>query len=577
MCLDLSSFFIPVSEAQQTSFILPGYTQSNSPLVRYLIDFEGLGIETGAKYATFFPKYPGGTGSLPSQEFVEWTFEREVVTGPLASLDPTIIDNSGLTSGHTGSDPYYRPNFSTDIVKIDGTLFGMNSTDAFAVATKGGLKIWSEIDGTLLFNTFNSKIASNELTRLAYSPNGTLWIGSADAGLIEMSWNDHVFYFTVSNVINSGLISNTVNDVFYSSNGYLAVATSAGISLFDIANLVWTSYSRTNVNIINDLSFSTVCIDTNFLLAGSGSGVYVYDMTAQTWSLFSSGVSGWSASNNVNRVISNDLEAFVATDNGIVTFSIGATSAVTIPLPSGLTGSYSNITDLIYAAGASGSVTLIASSDMGALAGYDLIGATWSFLYTGSTSSLLYQGTDSIALDGDVYFTNDLGFGRTDTTSQAIETLPTSTQTSDILFSYPDDGTFPVSILQNLYIVFSKKVDPTVLTNHIVFVDMMLGASVSYSLTSSDGYHYSVVPSTDLSYDSVYSFQILNGLTSEDGKYFKQTVNSTFVTYDRNPINGWNVLSKNLTLSGAEGRYVDSIVFRNPQSFDVEVTALIAI
>ena len=113
--------------------------------------------------------------------------------------------------------------------------------------------------------------------------------------------------------------------------------------------------------------------------------------------------------------------------------------------------------------------------------------------------------------------------------------------------------------------------------NHIIFEDLVTGLTLSYSLTSSDGYYYQVVPASSFSYANPYRFRIEQGMTSVDGKYFRQVVDSSFITYDKNPINGWNVAGKQLTLSGADGHYVDSIVFRNPHKFDVSVTALIAI
>jgi hypothetical protein len=69
----------------------------------------------------------------------------------------------------------------------------------------------------------------------------------------------------------------------------------------------------------------------------------------------------------------------------------------------------------------------------------------------------------------------------------------------------------------------------------------------------------------------------VQGLTSTDGKYFKQVVEMLFASYDKNPIHGWNIAGKQLLLSGAEGKLIDSIIFRNPQPYDVSVTALIAV
>jgi len=199
--------------------------------------------------------------------------------------------------------------------------------------------------------------------------------------------------------------------------------------------------------------------------------------------------------------------------------------------------------------------------------------------YSGATGDLLQYGINAIDIDSniDVYLGNDSGFARLALDNGTVITLPLITQTSDILFSYPEDGSFPVSLTQKIYIGFSKPVDQTVLQNHIIFEDLVTGLTLSYSLTSTDSYFYQVVPSVEFSYANPYRFQIESGMTSVDGKFFKQTVDSAFISYDKNPINGWDVAGKQLTLSGADGHFVDSIIFRNPHSFDVNVTALIAV
>ena len=585
MCIDLKDFFIPIKDAQRTSFILDGYASAEIPLTQYVNDFCGLGATSGAKFASFFFTYPSGTGSSASEQYVEWTFEREITTGPLATLDPTVIDNSGSTGSiSTDSDVYYRINFSPGIVTIDGTKFGFLTEDAKAVITKGGLKLWSENEGTILFNTFNSSIQSNELTCVSYDAAGVLWIGSADAGILSAKWNGGVFSFSNFNSSNSSLLSNSVNDIFVSDN-YVAVATSLGISLYNVTGATWSNFSRTNVNIIDDLSFSSVFIDYPYLIAGASSGAYVYDIVNSTWSKYDNSVTGWSSSTNANRIISRENEVFVATNENIVTFTIGATSCTEIGLPLGPTSPWRDISDIKYVStgetGATGVDFLIASSRLGEIYEYAIpigpSGATGWTIYSGTAGDLLQSGVNAIVVDGYVYIANDDGFGRLDEDSGVVETLPTAAQTSDVLFSFPGDGAFPVSLTQKIYVGFSKPVDQTVLENHIIFEDLVTGLTLSYSLTSSDGYYYQVVPASSFSYANPYRFRIEQGMTSVDGKYFRQVVDSSFITYDKNPINGWNVAGKQLTLSGADGHYVDSIVFRNPHKFDVSVTALIAI
>lgn len=577
MCIDLKDFSVPISEAQKTSFALSPASTANLPLTQHVVDFCGLGATSGAKYANFFFDYVnGGTAPASNLQYIEWAFLREITTGPLEVMKPTLIDDTGSTAGATNSDTSYGINVSYGIVKIDGKKFGLQSSDAIAIATNGGLKLWSEVDGEILFNTYNSNIPSNKIVAISYAA-GTIWIGTEDSGICSITYNDSTINFSTSNSVSSDIISDNITDIFFSDNK-VAVATDLGISVLDVTTGIWYNYSRLNVNLISDTAFTTVYLDSPYLIAGSQSGVYVFDMIQNVWSFYNSTVSGWVANNAVNRLISYQQEVFVANTNGITTFSIGATTCTNIPLPVGL-ASHNTISDLIYVPGGTASDLLLVSSAQGAISEFDVTGATWTFSQIGATSDLLGDGCNRILYDNYIYFTNVSGFGRFDTGDSSVTTLPLATQTSDILFTYPVNGQFPIALNQKIYMVFSKPVNSSVLTNHIQLTDTLTSAPVTYQIASVDSnmYHYIITPDVPFTHSNSYSFKIPQGLTSIDGKYFRQTVNSTFTTYDKNPINGWNVAGKQLTLTGTEEHFVDPIVFRNPQNFTVNVSALIAI
>jgi hypothetical protein len=578
MCIDLKDFFVQINDAQKTSFTIPGYSDVNIPLTQHLIDFCGLGSTAGAKFASFFLSYPSGTASA-NQQYVQWAFEKEITTGPLADLNPVLIDNSGSTAGSTGSDTFYRMRWSVDIAQIDGAKFGL-SEDGFALATKGGLQIWSATDGTLLLNTYNSEIPSNQLSSLSYAPNGILWVGSNDSGVFSVTWNDGVFSFDLKNTESSSILSDTVNAIDV-SNDMLAIATDKGISVYDIQEKTWVNFSNKNVNSINDESFTSVALDYPYLVAGASSGVYVHNLVSNAWSKYDNSVQGWTSSTYVNKLISYNQEVFIATEEGIVTFSIGATSCLELDLPVGATSVYRNISDVQYiaATGPSASDFLFASSLYGEIFQYEVNTDTWT-AFPGSLEDPLQDGVNAFFVVTEAYFVNDFGFAKIDITGgtgASAVSLPLSTQFSDILFSYPQDGAFPVALDQKIYVGFSKPVDPVVLQNHISFENLSTGATVTYSLTSTDSKFYQIVPGTTFSYATPYRFQIVSGLTSTDSKFFRQTVDAGFITFDKNPINGWNVAGKQLTLSGADEHYVESLIFRNPHPFDVSVNALIAV
>lgn len=573
LSIDLKDFFVPITNAQQTTFVLPGASSSNVPLQQYSFTYCGLNENSTAKFADFFPSYP--SSSVSSTQYLQWAFLNELSDSNLATLAPVIIDNSGSTAGSTGSDTSYQPQLGNSISKVLGSAMGMTATYVYAICTRGGLKLWSEEDPMILFNTYNSDILSNDVKCIATDTIGNVWVGT-DNGISALSWAGGSYAFSNFTEDNSPLVNNVVQDMFY-LNGILAIATAAGISLYDTVNLTWETFSKYNVNEINVDSFTSVRLDGAYLIAGSESGVYVYNTSSEVWSTYSSNTSGWTLGNYVNRIESYSTEVFVGTTGGIVTFSVGATVCETIP--NLLSSSYQNVTGLVYAAsaGASGEDLLYVSqggtlSD-GAILAYNVTGATWSFGVTGPTLS---TGVTQIALSDQLYFVNSTGFARFATSSYSVESLPLSTQKADLLFSYPENGSFPVSLQQKIYMQFSKPTGASSVQNH--FSLKHDGATVSVSLLASANTHmYEATPTENLSYASLYTIAIINGLTATDSTYFRQSLSSSFYSFDKNPVMGWRVMGKQLLLSGAEGNLITPIVFRNPQTFDVNVLALVAV
>lgn len=571
--IDLSSFFVPITNAQQTTFVLTGSSATNVPLSQYSFDYCGLNENSTAKFAAFFPSYPSSVAS--NLQYIQWAFLNELEEGSLATLLPVLIDDSGSTAGATGSDSGYDLVNSNNILKIDGQALGLDASSAIAIATRGGLKLWSAEDPMVLFNTFNSSIPSNDVRCMTVTPDGVLWVGT-DAGIAALSWGNSAYTFTVYDESNSSLISEDIQDIFYSA-GILAIATAAGISLYNVAENTWENFSKLNVNEIDVDSFTSVKIDGIYIVAGSESGVFVYNTSTEDWSVYDSAVTGWTSGNYVNRIESFETEVFAGTTAGIVTFTIGGTSCSEISLPVSMTGPYTSISGLVYAAGASGD-TLYVSHTEGAISAYDITGATWSFAEKGITGSLLADGVTQIAIDEYVFFSNSSGFGRFATDTYTVNALPLSSQNSDILFSYPSDGDFPVALNQKLYVGFSKAVDSTVLQSHSVFKKVTTGATFSMSLTaSSSGSLYAITLGATLDYATKYNFSIVSGLTATDSTYFRQTVSSTFYSFDKNPALGWRVAGKQLLLTGAEEHLLSPLVFRNPQTFNVNVLTLVAV
>lgn len=561
LCYDLKDFFAPVSNAQQTTFVLPGAT--GAIIQPYNFTFCGLSPDGEGKFAAFFPKY---TSDKTSEHYIEWAFLKDLQgTCSSLSVPPTIIQNS-LPGGtySVSSDIEYDLNKTYEIIPFNGNTVGMVSNDAYILCTRGGLKFWSETDGMILYNTYNSDLPSNNVTGAVVTPSG-IWI-STDKGIVQFTWNNNT-----GESISSPLIpptSSNVLDIVY-DNGVLGMITDKGASLYDLDTQVWTNFSKLNVNQIKTDTFNSINLTIDHLVLGTDQGVYIYDRNNKTWTTYDSTLSGWSLSETVQTTTLYDTEVIVGTDNGILKFDIGGTVASEISLPVGLTG-YHSISHLQV-----DSQELYVGHELGAVSSYGLTSSSWIIEEVGASGSFLQQGVSSFTLDGYIYICNDAGFARMNIDTFVVEVLPSEDQNGDILFHFPSNSSSENSLDQTIYIALSKEAEESVIVNHIQITNITSGLTQSFTVDSYQSGLYEII--TGLTYSNTYKFEIVEGLTASDGSYFKQTIDSSFYTQEKAPVNGWNVMGAQMVLSGTDDRLVPSIVFRNPLSSDVIVTALVAI
>ena len=102
--------------------------------------------------------------------------------------------------------------------------------DSCTVSTKGGQ--WKEISRKLedtsrivTYNLSNSKIFSDNLTKVAVDKNNNKWVGSTDCGLIKYDgkrWTSYIYR-----------TGSFVNDLLADSKGRLWIGTTEGLTMFD--------------------------------------------------------------------------------------------------------------------------------------------------------------------------------------------------------------------------------------------------------------------------------------------------------------------------------------------------------
>ncbi len=158
-------------------------------------------------------------------------------------------------------------------------------------ATANGAALYDEGAETwAVYNTGNSKIASNDLTAVEVDTGGALWFGTADAGVSRtlnlVAWES----FTTT----QGLGSNEVRDILVASSGTVWVATAGGVSRYD--NGVFFTANVANSGLPSNSVLALAEDSQGHVWAATEGGVGRFDGTR--WTAFTKESSGLPTNNS---------------------------------------------------------------------------------------------------------------------------------------------------------------------------------------------------------------------------------------------------------------------------------------
>ena len=135
------------------------------------------------------------------------------------------------------------------------------------------------------YTTQNSALPTNNLLKIRIDKFNNKWIATSNYGLIKFDGNT----FSVYNISNSGIPSNSINNILVTDN-FLWVATSHGIGRFDGSN--WKVYNASNSQIPDENITSITSDHDNNLWAGTNSGLLKFDgVSFQLFNRSNSGIS----------------------------------------------------------------------------------------------------------------------------------------------------------------------------------------------------------------------------------------------------------------------------------------------
>ena len=589
----LQKFFVTVNQASISSFTLPARTSATVPFSLSTLDFSNQNVKFLCLYPKTFenPGSSGPTGATVSlsTEYVEWTSQESLIKGTLYNKPAVVPYTMGGPSASSSTTSF-------DINTVNSLEFGWGGNISFTggtgplwIGSNGGLMKW---DGTSmkLWNTLNTVGDNSEgiaspsdyINSLAVDPNNNVWVG-ASGGL--SFFNESTGFSYVYNVSNSSILSDSIKDVKILANGNIAIATDMGLSIFNFTGATWQNFNVFSTPQLSYNNINKLAVSGNIIFMGTTGGVFMYDSGSTSWgsSPFNSfNTPGWTAPNNITSlsVLGNNL--YAGTTGGIVAIPyMGGTATTFI---SGMTGPVSNIVLTLRALNY-GSNNLYVGHDTG-ISVYNIDTNSW----TGYTASSGVMGSvDALIPDflsgstsGQTIFygshgsTSSIAY-KLFTSSPSVSPVPESNKSTNLLLSYPNTMDSLYSAEQNIYFIFSKPITPsTAETNTSLQNTDTLGVNIPGGWTvPSISNAIWFTPSFPMLKAAQYNLIMDNGITAIDGSYVKESLNFNFYTEDLIPELGWNPLGKIMILTGTDGDYLQNLYFRNPQGFDVQITAMI--
>lgn len=146
--------------------------------------------------------------------------------------------------------------------------------------------ICKDANGNFVYGTsdhgivgYDGQLASLKVTALAYTPDGSLWVGSRQNGLTRIANGKTRIYSTVEDSIRKTLIDDHVNALCTDKAGNLWIATEGGLQMYNIKMGTFSNYTRQNnklkVNNVTSLHYS----NDNTMLIGTSEGLTILNLS----------------------------------------------------------------------------------------------------------------------------------------------------------------------------------------------------------------------------------------------------------------------------------------------------------
>ncbi len=190
------------------------------------------------------------------------------------SIESVYVDNSDLLwVGTTRSGVAY---LGKNIYKFESQMIG----DITAIAEDStGQLFYGTSDAGII--GYEGRLASQKVSAMAYTEDGSLWVGSKQNGLTRIRNGQVTIYSTNNDSLRSTVINDHINALCTDKNGNLWVGTDGGLQTFSLRQQLFSTYNRENRKLHNNNITSLHYASGNRMLIGTAEGLLILDISTQ--------------------------------------------------------------------------------------------------------------------------------------------------------------------------------------------------------------------------------------------------------------------------------------------------------
>lgn len=197
--------------------------------------------------------------------------DKNLQTGEVTGVQSLYVDDTDLL--WVGTEKSGVAFSGTNIYKFASALYG----DITAITQDAAGKVWFGTSDKGVVD-YDGPLASQKVSAMACTPDGSLWVGSKRNGLTRIKEGKVTFYSAARDSLRT-LINDRVNDLCTDKTGNLWIATGGGLQVFNPRMNTFSTYTKENGK-LNTNNITTLFYGKgNNLFVGTGEGLMILNLS----------------------------------------------------------------------------------------------------------------------------------------------------------------------------------------------------------------------------------------------------------------------------------------------------------